>query len=365
MTDSVFVIAEAGVNHNGSLATAKELVDLAASAGADAVKFQTFSADNLALESAAMAEYQRRSEDDVRSQHDLLRKLELSHDEFRALRDHCDSRGIRFLSTAFDLEGLDFLVSELGIPLVKIASGDLTFAPLLVAAGRTGLPVILSTGMADIPEISRALRFIAAGVAQGRGALDRSERITPEVLERSWQARDEFVVFAEHVTIFHCTTQYPAADENLDLRALQTIASTFGHRVGYSDHSLGSLASVLAVGLGAVAVEKHFTFDTGAEGPDHAASLDPDGLHAYVADLRRVPTMLGSAQKRCQPVEVGNRAVVRRSLVAAGDIAAGAVIRNEDLVCFRPASGRSAFDFWEVAGSAATRSYSRGELIDD
>lgn len=364
MTDSVFVIAEAGVNHNGSLDRAKELVDVAASAGADAVKFQTFSADRLALESAAMADYQRVSEDDTRSQHDLLRQLELTHDEFRALRDHCDDRGIQFLSTAFDLEGLDFLVKELGIPLVKIASGDLTFAPLLVRAGRTGLPVILSTGMADLGEIARALRFLAAGLAQAHGALGRSERLTAEVLERSWERRDEFVDFAAHVTIFHCTTQYPAADDNLDLRALQTIAATYGHRVGYSDHSLGSLASVLAVGLGAVAVEKHFTFDTRAEGPDHAASLDPDGLRDYVADLRRVPTMLGSTEKRPHPVEEGNRAVVRRSLVAARDIAAGSTFGEDDLVCFRPASGRTSFDFWEVVGTTADRSYVRGELID-
>ncbi|WP_127472841.1 N-acetylneuraminate synthase [Microbacterium sulfonylureivorans] len=364
MTDAVYVIAEAGVNHNGSLETAKELVDLAVSAGADAVKFQTFSADSLALESAALADYQRQSADDARSQHDMLRQLELSHDEFRALRDHCESRGIRFLSTAFDLQGLDFLVTELGIPLVKIASGDLTFAPLLVAAGRTGLPVILSTGMADLSEIARALRFIAAGLAQANGLWGRADRLTPELLDRCWERRNESVDFAAHVTIFHCTTQYPAADENLDLRALQTIAATFGHRVGYSDHSLGSLASVLAVGLGAVAVEKHFTFDTEAEGPDHAASLGPDALRDYVADLRRVPTMLGSDEKRCQPVEAPTRAVVRRSLVAARDIPAGAVFGEDDLVCFRPASGRSAFDFWEVVGSEASRAYSRGDLID-
>lgn len=364
MTDRVFVIAEAGVNHNGSLDTARELVDLAASAGADAVKFQTFSADSLALESAALADYQRLSDDDARSQHDLLRQLELTRDEFRILRNHCESRGIGFLSTAFDVAGLDFLVSELGIPLVKIASGDLTFAPLLAAAGRTGLPVILSTGMAEMPEIARALRFIAAGVAQAHGAIDRDERLTGDVLEQAWRRRDEFVDFAQHVTIFHCTTQYPAADENLDLRAMQTIASTFGNRVGYSDHSLGSLASVLAVGLGAAAVEKHFTFDTSADGPDHAASLDPDGLHAYVADLRRVPTMLGSAEKRCQQVEEGNRAVVRRSLVAAADIQAGALIDESDVACFRPASGRTSFDFWDVVGTRAPRTYRRGDLID-
>ncbi|MBT2485382.1 MULTISPECIES: N-acetylneuraminate synthase family protein [unclassified Microbacterium] len=363
MTEGVFVIAEAGVNHNGSLATAKELIDLAASAGADAVKFQTFSADNLALESAALADYQRTSDEDSRSQHDLLRQLELSQDEFRELRDRCDAQGIQFLSTAFDVAGLDFLVSELGIPMVKIASGDLTFAPLLVAAGRTGLPVILSTGMAEMPEIERALRFIAAGVAQAKGSLERGSRLTDDVLDQTWQARHEHLDFAQHVTILHCTTEYPAADEHLNLRAMQTIASTFGHRVGYSDHSLGSLASVLAVGLGAAVVEKHFTFDVDAEGPDHAASLDPDGLRDYVAALRRVPVLLGSEEKRCQPVEEGNRAVVRRSLVVTADIAEGQIVAESDLACFRPASGRTSFDFWDVVGAPATRAYRRGDLI--
>lgn len=365
MPADVFVIAEAGVNHNGSLGIAKDLVDLAAEAGADAVKFQTFSADALALESAQLADYQRLSDEDARSQHDLLRGLELSRDEFRDLRAHCDQRGIRFLSTAFDLDGLDFLIDELGIPLVKIASGDLTFAPLLVKAGRSGLPVILSTGMANIAEIDRALRFLAAGLAQTTGVLDRSERLTEAALDRAWSARDERVRFAEHVTILHCTTEYPAADEHLNLRAMQTIAESFGHSVGYSDHSLGSLASVLAVGLGATVLEKHFTFDVTADGPDHAASLDPDGLRAYVADLRRVPTMLGSSEKRAQNVEEGNRAVVRRSLVAARDIGKGATVTEDDVACFRPATGRTSFDFWEVVGGAASRAYRRGELIDD
>lgn len=365
MTADVFVIAEAGVNHNGSLDVAKELVDLAADAGADAVKFQTFSADALALESAELADYQRLSDEDARSQHDLLRGLELTRDEFRDLRGHCDQRGIRFLSTAFDLDGLDFLIEELGIPLVKIASGDLTFAPLLVKAGRSGRPVILSTGMADLSEIARALRFLAAGLAQAHGVLDRSERLTEAALDRAWEARDDHLRFGEHVTILHCTTEYPAADEHLNLRAMRTIADTFAHRVGYSDHSLGSLASVLAVGLGATVLEKHFTFDVTAEGPDHAASLDPDGLRDYVAALRRVPTILGSSEKRVQSVEEGNRAVVRRSLVAARDIAAGALIAEDDVACFRPATGRSSFDFWEVVGSTASRAYRRGELIDD
>ncbi len=365
MSEGVFVIAEAGVNHDGSLDRARELVDVAASAGADAVKFQTFAADSLALETATLADYQRRAADDRRSQRDLLRQLELSREEFRELRAHCRARGLQFLSTAFDLEGLDFLVTELAIPAVKVASGDLTFAPMLVKAGRTGLPVILSTGMADIPEIARALRFIAAGIAQGREALATTTRLTEEVLEECWNRRDEFVDFRQHVTILHCTTQYPALDEDLDLRAMQTIAAHFGHRVGYSDHSSGSLASVVAVGLGAAVIEKHFTYDVGAEGPDHAASLDPDGLHAFVADLRRAHIMLGSAEKRCRNVEIGNRAVVRRSLVATRDVAEGAVWGEEDIACLRPASGRTSFDFYDVVGTTASRAYRPGDPIDD
>lgn len=363
--ERVFVIAEAGVNHNGSLQVARDLVDVAVSAGADAVKFQTFSADALALESAGLADYQRLSDGDARSQYDLLKGLELSRDEFRELRSYCDRQGVQFLSTAFDLDGLDFLIDELGIPLVKIASGDLTFAPLLVKAGRSGLPVILSTGMANLDEIATALRFLAAGVAQKHGLVESDARLDEGTLDRAWQLRDHKLVFAEHVTILHCTTEYPAADAHLNLRAMQTIANAYGHRVGYSDHSTGSLASVIAVGMGASVVEKHFTFDTAAEGPDHAASLDPDGLRRYVVDLRRVPAMLGSVRKRTQPVEVGNREVVRRSLIAMRDIAAGELIGERDIACFRPATGRTSFDFWQVVGTPATRAYRRGEMIDD
>lgn len=364
MQNDLFIIAEAGVNHDGSVERALELVDVAAQTGADAVKFQTFSADGLALESAELAEYQRVSASDERSQHDLLKGLELTHEEFGLVRARCIERGVQFLSTAFDIAGLGFLVNELGIPVVKVASGDLTFAPLLVAAGRTGLPVILSTGMADLEEIRRALGFLAVGLAQHNGHLSADQRVTDEILAQAWEIRDRDGSFAEHVTILHCTTEYPAADGHLNLRAMQTIAETFGHRIGYSDHSLGSLASVVAVGLGATVIEKHFTLDPTAPGPDHAASLSPSQLADFVNDLRRVPTVLGSPEKKCQPIEEGNRAVVRRSLVATRDIAVGELVSDEDVACYRPALGRTSFDFWEVVGAPATRSYRRGDLID-
>lgn len=364
MTDSTYVIAEAGVNHNGSVDRALEMVDVAVMAGADAIKFQTFSADQLAGEDAGLAEYQRSHGDDSRSQYDLLKGLELSHDEFARIRERCDERGITFLSTGFDLDELRFLIDDLHIPMVKIASGDLTFAPLLVAAGASGLPVILSTGMADLDETGRALGFIAAGYAIASGAIAPDARITPEVIDTAWAARNEHRDFAADVTVLHCTTEYPAALEHLNLRAMTTIAETYGTRVGYSDHSLGSLASTVAVSLGASVIEKHFTLDTTLEGPDHAASLDPQGLIDFVETLRGVSTVLGSAVKECQPVERANRDVVRRSLVAARPIVAGEMVRAENLICRRPAAGRSAFEFWDVVGSIAERNVAVGEYVD-
>lgn len=360
----VYVIAEAGVNHNGSVERALDMVDVAAESGADAIKFQTFSADRLARADAGLAEYQRRGDGDARSQHDLLRSLELARDEFARIKERCDARGITFLSTGFDLEELRFLVRELGIPQVKVASGDLTFAPLLVEAGATGLPVILSTGMADLAETGRALRFLAAGYAIADGRLDPGARLDADALDAAWEGRSAARDFAADVTVLHCTTEYPAALEHLNLRAMTTLREAFGTRVGYSDHSLGALASTVAVALGATMIEKHFTLDTSLEGPDHAASLDPDGLHAFVRDLRAVGVVLGSPEKRPQDVEIGNRAVVRRSIVATRAIAAGETLTADLLECRRPGAGRSAFEFYDVLGTTAARDYAEGEYVD-
>lgn len=364
MTGKLYVIAEAGVNHNGSVERAVEMVDIAAAAGADAIKFQTFSADQLAAADTPLAEYQKKSGDGPKTQHQLLKSLELTHEQFHRIREHCDERGISFLSTAFDLSELRFLIEDLHIPMVKIASGDLTFAPLLVAAGESGLPVILSTGMANLDEIGRALRFIAAGYAMRDGLVERGARVTADVLDRAWERRNELRSFDSDVTVLHCTTEYPAALEHLNLRAMATIASTYGTRVGYSDHSLGDLASTVAVALGACMIEKHFTVDTSLDGPDHAASLGPHELVSFVAKLRSVETVLGEPAKECQPVEKGNRDVVRRSLVAARPIEAGAIVTEDDLICRRPAQGRSAFEFWDVVGVPASRGYSPGDYVE-
>lgn len=364
MSTGLLVIAEAGVNHNGSLARALEMVDAAADAGADVVKFQTFSADNLARRDAGLAEYQMTSEDDTRSQWDLLKRLELTHDEFLAVRNRCVDRNIAFLSTGFDLGELDFLVRELSIPMIKVASGDLTFAPMLVRAGTIGLPVVLSTGMADLDEIASALQFLAVGFGLHSGLLPLGTVPSRETRREAWANTAIRQVLEESVTVLHCTTQYPAPIQELNLRAMTTIAETFGLKVGYSDHSLGTTASTVAVALGASVIEKHFTLDKTLEGPDHSASLEPGELSAFIKELRDVRVALGSDVKECQPSERANREVVRRSIVAARPIEKGAIIDESDLDCRRPAGGRSPLEFWDLVGTVSTRRYDSGEYLD-
>ena len=364
MAEKVLIIAEAGVNHNGSLERAIQMVDVAKECGADIVKFQTFSADKLARKDAQLAEYQKTGDGDTRSQWDLLKGLELSHGEFAALRDHCKKIGIGFLSTGFDLDELQFLIDELHIPLVKVASGDLTFAPMLFEAGLSGLPVILSTGMADLDEIEKALRFIAVGVGVHAGFLEVETLPTADGLTRAWADERVQALMKDRVTVLHCTTQYPAEFDILNLKAIEVIAERFGLPVGYSDHSLGTLASVLAVGLGATVIEKHFTLDKTMEGPDHSASLDPAELASLVSQIRQATVILGEPVKQMQPIEVSNKAAVRRSLVARHPIAAGQVIREADLECRRPGAGRTSFDFYEVVGTVATQAYGVGDYVE-
>ncbi|MEO8261546.1 MAG: N-acetylneuraminate synthase family protein [Pseudolysinimonas sp.] len=359
----VLIIAEAGVNHNGSLDRALEMVDVAAAAGADVIKFQTFTADKIATKDAQLAEYQKTNVPGVSTQWELLKGLELTHDEFAAVRARCDERGIEFLSTGFDLDELAFLIDELGISRVKVASGDLTFAPMLFRAGLSGLPVIVSTGMADLDEIGPALHLVAAGIAVEAGLLPADTVPDAATAAAAWSRPEVLELVRQRVTVLHCTSEYPAPAHTLNLRAMNSIGETYGVPVGYSDHSLGGVASTLAVGLGATVIEKHFTLDKTLPGPDHSASLDVDELHRLVADLRLVGTMLGSDVKAIQPEEVTTRAAVRRSIVAVHDIAAGAVITEADVECRRPNSGRTAFDYYEVVGTVAERDYATGDHV--
>lgn len=334
---AVVVIAEAGVNHNGDLALACRLVEAAAAAGADAVKFQSFSAADLVSADAPKAAYQQVN-DGAGSQLHMLERLELSPDQHHELVAHCRRCGIAFLSTAFGLTQLQMLL-ELGIGAIKVASGEITHRPLLeamaVAAASDQLPVYLSTGMSTLGDAEAALQvFLDAGLAR------------------------------EQITLLHCLSAYPAPEEQINLRCLPTLAAAFGCPVGYSDHTLGVTASVAAVALGAEVIEKHLTLDTDLPGPDHRASLEPEDFKAMVAAIRSCERMLGDGRKQPQPAELDTRLVARRSLHAARPIQSGQRLSTDDLLCQRPADGLSPMDLPRLLGRPASRTYQSGDPID-
>ncbi len=351
------VVAEAGVNHNGSLQLALELVDVAAQAGADVVKFQTFDAARLVTASAAKAEYQVANTRDAGSQLQMLRQLELSHDAHHALVARASERGIRFMSTAFDAESLAFLAT-LDMPALKVPSGDLTCAPLLLQAARLRKPLIVSTGMATLGEVEQALAVLAFGLVS-----DGEPRASTDFAEayRSREGRD---ALERHVTLLHCVTQYPAPAESVNLRAMDTMAAAFGLPVGYSDHTFGIEVAIAAVARGAIVIEKHFTLDRTLPGPDHAASLEPGELRQLVAAIRQVQAALGSPIKQAAPVEIANRAIARRSIVAARPIRAGERFATGMLAAKRPGTGLSPMAWWDLIGKSAGRDYQTDELID-
>ena len=356
MSEHVFVIAEAGVNHNGSIDLARRLVDVAADAGADAVKFQTFRADKLVTRRAEKAAYQVANTGPEGSQMEMLRQLELSVTEHQILVDHCRARGIRFMSTAFDMDSLAYLAA-LDMPAVKIPSGDITYGPMLLAAARLGKPLIVSTGMATLGDIEEALDVIAfaltrKGVPTGRADLENA---------RLGAARH--AALARSVTLLHCVTQYPAPPESVNLRAMDTMAAAFGLPIGYSDHTLGTAVSIAAVARGATVIEKHFTLDRGLDGPDHKASLEPDELRGMVEAIRVVEQALGASLKGPGREEAQNRTVARRSVVAARPIAAGQTIVEADLTAKRPADGASPMETWGFVGGMADRNYETDDPV--
>jgi len=353
----VLIVAEAGVNHNGSLELALELVEAAAGAGADAVKFQTFRADALASFEAPKAAYQARTTGAAESQREMLRKLELGAAAHHDLASRCKQRGITFLSTPFDLKSLALVANELDVPAIKISSGDLTNGPLLLAAARTGKPLILSTGMATIDEIESALGLVAWAI---------TEEGEPTIQDRQRSAYASSAArraVAERVTLLQCTTDYPAAFADLNLRAMHALKKRFGTRVGFSDHSTGISAAIAAAALGAALIEKHLTLDCGMEGPDHAASLEPGQFAALVAGVREVELALGSGEKRPAACELANAAAARKSLVAAKPVRKGERFSPDNLAVMRPGGGISPMRYWEWLGKAATRDYAAGELI--
>lgn len=352
------IIAEAGVNHNGDEKLAFELVDAAHQAGADIVKFQTFKAKNLVTEEAKQADYQVTNTQKQESQLAMLSRLELSYDAHHELVKHCEKLGIEFLSTAFDSESLDFLVKDLGLTRLKLPSGELTNAPLVLEHARTGCDLIVSTGMATLSEIETALGVIAFGYTS-----DDSATPSVQAFQEAYASDEGQQALKSKVTILHCTTEYPAPMEEINLKAMDTLGRAFDLPAGYSDHSQGITIPIAAVARGAVLIEKHFTLDNNMEGPDHKASLEPQDLTAMVSAIRQVEKALGSRVKTPTVSEVKNKAVARKSLVAARDINEGEAFSPENMTIKRPGNGMSPYRYWDMLERTASKAYRAGELI--
>ena len=329
----VFIIAEAGVNHNGSIELAKKLIDVAVDAGANAVKFQTFKATNLVSKDAQKAEYQKQTTDKAESQFDMLKKLELDVDTHKELISYCKQKNIMFLSTPFDHDSIE-LLNDLGLEVFKIPSGEITNLPYLRHIGKLAKQVVLSTGMADIGEIEDALDvLIEAGTKK------------------------------ENITVLHANTMYPTPMEDVNLKAMVTIGNTFDVAFGYSDHTLGIEVDIAAVAMGASCIEKHFTLDKTMQGPDHKASLEPDELKAMVQAIRNIELALGCSTKKPSKSETPNKAIVRKSIVAKEAIKKGEILSKENLAVKRPSNGISPMRWDEIVGSIALKDYSKDELI--
>jgi len=334
MKSRTLIIAEAGVNHNGDLELAKQLIDAAAEAGADLVKFQTFNADRLATCSAKKADYQTLTTGSEETQHEMLRRLELSAEMHKELISHCAASNIGFFSTAFDVESVDLLVS-LGQDHFKIPSGEITNLPFLRHIGQLGKTVIMSTGMATLGEIEAAI----------------------EVLEQVGTPR-------VNITVLHCTTEYPTPMTEVNLRAMHSINKAFGVAVGYSDHTSGIEVAIAAVAMSASVIEKHFTLDRNLPGPDHKASLEPKELKAMVAAIRNIEVALGDGIKRITPTEARNKPFVRKSLVASRAIKAGEIFTAENITTKRPGTGISPMRWDEVMGKKVSQDFVADDLIE-
>lgn len=331
--NKTFIIAEAGVNHNGSLEIAKKLVDAAKQAGADAIKFQTFITENLVSKNAQKADYQKvntKSSND--KQIDMLKDLELSFNEFIQIKKYCDVSKIIFLSTPFDFESIDFL-NTIDIPFLKIPSGEITNLPYLIKIAKTGKDVILSTGMCNIEEIKEAIK-----VLKNYGT--------------------------SNISLLHCTTEYPAPFDEVNLNAMLTLKKEFSLEVGYSDHTQGIEVPIAAVAIGATIIEKHFTLDKNMDGPDHKASLEPDELRDMVKAIRNIEVAMGQDKKEPTPTELKNRVVARRSIVAAENIVKGEYFTENNITVKRPGNGVSPMKWFDVVGKIATRDYKEDELIE-
>jgi N,N'-diacetyllegionaminate synthase len=330
---SVFIIAEAGVNHNGSVDLAKQLIDVASNSGADAVKFQTFKAENLVSKNTQKAEYQKQTTNASESQFDMIKKLELDVDAHKELITYCQEKNIMFLSTPFDHDSID-LLSSLGLHIFKIPSGEITNLPYLRYIGSLGKQVVLSSGMSNLQEVEDALTIlISAGTSK------------------------------ENITVLHANTMYPTPMEDVNLNAMLTIQQEFGVAIGFSDHTLGIEVDIAAVAMGASIIEKHFTLDKTMEGPDHETSLEPDELKEMVLAIRNIEKALGNYEKKPTPSESVNMGVVRKSIVANQVINKGDVLSDNNITTKRPGTGISPMEWDKVIGTLAAKNYKIDDLI--
>lgn len=335
MRDKVLIIAEAGVNHNGSLEIAKRLIDEASSAGVDIIKFQTFKAEKLVSKAAKQAEYQKKNiGKGEETQYAMLKKLELSNEQHEELIAYCKSKNIRFFSTAFDMDSIDYLHS-LDLGLWKIPSGEITNYPYLKKIASYKEPVILSTGMCELTDIENAINVLV-----GNG------------------------VSKDIITVLHCNTEYPTPMKDVNLKAMLEIKEKFGVKIGYSDHTEGIEIPIAAVALGATVIEKHFTLDKNMEGPDHKASLEPSELKAMVKSIRNIEQALGTGHKTISESERKNIEIARKSIVAAKDIKEGEIFTEENITVKRPGNGISPMEWENVVGKVAKRNFQEEELIE-
>ena len=326
------IIAEAGVNHNGRLDLALKMVDEAKRAGADIVKFQTAIPERVISRYADKAEYQKETTGNEESQLEMCRRIHLKLSDYDIIKEYCEEVGIEFLSTPFDLESIDYL-EKLGMKLWKIPSGEITNLPYLIKIAKTGKPVIMSTGMAELKEVEEAVNVLKEG---GAG----------------------------EITLLHCTTEYPAPFDSINLKAMNTLREKFGTKVGYSDHTTGIEVVVAAVSLGATVIEKHFTLNRNLEGPDHKASLEPEELEVMVNKIRIIEKALGDGVKRAAEAEKKNIAIARKSIVAAKDIKKGEILSEDNITTKRPGNGISPMQWFEVLGTEAIRDFGEDELIE-